>query len=60
MHPALITLAVAARRQDQIAQATQARRARAARRARRGAVRLGSGAAPRRPQPCADLVVRQA
>jgi hypothetical protein len=60
MHPA-ITLALAAeRRRDMMTQAAAARRARQARRARRAGPRPGWHAGQRRPQPCPDLVIRQA
>jgi hypothetical protein len=63
MHPAITSALAAERRRDMMTQAAavrRARQARRARRARRAAAAPGSHAGLRRPQPCPDLVIRQA
>jgi hypothetical protein len=60
MHPAITSALAAERRRDMMTQAAAVRRARQARRARRAAAAPGSHAGLRRPQPCPDLVIRQA
>jgi hypothetical protein len=60
MHPAITSALAAERRRDMMTQAAAVRRARQARRARRAAAAPASHAGLRRPQPCPDLVIRQA